>query len=480
VTAERHASERATLRARQRRRTALVVLAPLVSIATLMVGLRIGAGRAVRAASVFAAAPGLPAEAGARVPLAWQILTYLEDRSVRETIAVADLTVIARSKDRESRWTGSSNADGIAEASLGLVGLGDDDVVEVEVLAASEPEPLARGRIALRDLRGPSLPEAQHPSVRPSKREGTIAIDVLVEGERLPVGFEIPLWIRVGTREPSQTKLELEPEGGLRVATTEAPKAGCDGFWKVSAAAEGLVAGLGIDAKDASGGHGSWFGAIPVAPGAFFIDLPRFVPSRKEESVVLVAPNPRTVVYAEINDTHGRVFAVALPLAATDEDPVPRARLTMPPLAPGLHWIVASGEPRGAERMAGASIAKPFVVGTSPVPAIECALGPWLAEHPAPGFPRTLALDGMTTRGATNRARHRIGLFIGLVSLLSAAALEILLLTAAAREAKTLLADVDESNDRVTVKTPGGNLTIALLIAILGFALLAVLLVARG
>jgi hypothetical protein len=309
-----------------------------------------------------------------------------------------------------------------------------------------------------------------------------------VEGERLVVGFDTTLWTHVIApgMDPSRVTLTVTPEAGLRIEK-EAPKVACDGWADVQAVAEGHVVGIQIEAKDADGRKGVWFGALPVAPGAFFVGVPRFIPEGKAETATLVAPNPRTVVYAEVDDEQGRVFAAALPLVLEPTDPVPRARFEMPALSPGLHWIVVSGEPRGAERLAGAAVAKPFLVGGAPGvrPEEACSIGPWLARRPAIGFPRWQAIDGMATRGASNRLRYRAGLVIGLLSLLSAAVLEILLLTAASREARAvmLLAELDEPEaDRmnVTAKPPGGGLAIALLVAMLGFALLAALMVAKG
>jgi hypothetical protein len=91
----------------------------------------------------------------------------------------------------------------------------------------------------------------------------------------------------------------------------------------------------------------------------------------------------------------------------------------------------------------------------------------------------------MATRGAGNRSRHRAGLFIGLVSLFAAAVLEILLLTAASREARAalLLAELDGDEaqaDRVTARSPGGGLVIGILVALLGFALLSALMIAKA
>lgn len=480
-----------------RRRTALIVLAPLVSVVTLMIGLRVGAGEAVRAASVFAAPPGTPASPGAPAPFAWQILTYVDDHGVRATVAVRDLTVIARSKGNEARWTGASNADGIAEATLALPALAPDDPVEVEVRAAGEAAPLARGVVDGRSLRWARDPDDAdgHAAVRASKREGAIGIDVFIEGGRLVVGLGAegqgpgvgtPVWARVVAPDPSRVTVRATPEAGLRLED-EAPAIGCDGWAKLAAVAEGHVAGVQIEAEDPDGRTGVWFGALPVAPGAFFIDAPRFVPEATSMTVTLVAPNPRTVVYAEVDDERGRVFAAALPLAIEPGDPAPRARFEVPPLAPGLHWLVVSGEPRGAERLSGAAIARPLLVGGAPGvrPEEACSVGPWLAKRPARGFPRWRALDGMAQRSAANRANHRLGLVVGLASLLAAAALEAVLLVAASRDARAsrLLAELDASateRERVTARAPGGGLAIALLVAVLGFALLAALVIAMG
>lgn len=484
---------RAAGRQGRRRRTTLIVTAPIVSVATLMLGLRVGAGNAVRAASVFAAPAGHPPSAGAPVPFAWQVLTYLEDRGVRETIGMPGLTVIARSKGHESRWTGASNEDGIAEAALALPGIAPDDPVDIEVLAAGDPRPLAEGRVEWKNVAWgrDAAADGDRSAARPSKREGAIGIDVLVEGERLVVGFETPLWAHlVATAapvlDPRQTAIRVTPEAGLRVEPEE-PNIGCDGWAELRAVAEGHVVGVQLDAKARDGRTGVWFGAVPVAPGAFFIGAPRFVPAGKAETVVLIAPNPRNVAYAEVDDERGRVFAAALPVTTAPGDAVPRASFEMPPLAPGLHWLVVSGEPRGAERLAGAAIAKPFLVGDAPGVRAEeaCSIGPWLSRRsPGLGFQRWLALDGMATRGANNRMSRRLGLAIGLGSLLVAAILEVLLLTAASREAReALLAELDdtaEDRERVTKKTPGGGLAIAILVALLGFALLAALMIAKA
>lgn len=471
---------------RLRGRTVIQVAAPIAAIATLMLGLRVGARDAVRAAVVLGAPPARPAP-GRPTTLAWQVVTFLDDRGVRETIPIADLSAIARSKGKEARWTGASNGDGVAEISLAIDGLARGDDVELEIRAAGDPEPLAAGHVTWRDPPWASASgDTDAAAARPSSRTGAIALDVLVENGRLVPGFPSSIWIRAtppaGTAKAGVT-IAATPEPGVLIepATTTT----CEGGWaEIGATAQAHVVGAAFDAKAPSGPTGRWFGALPVAPGAFQVNAPRVLAEGAPAVAVLVAPNPRHVVYVEIDDEVGRAAAAALAVAVEPGDPTPRARFDLPPLAAGVHWLVVSGEPRGAEHLGGAAIAKPLLVGDAPGvdPKVACSVGPWLARRRADGFPRWIALDGLPMRSAKNRGRHRAGLLIGLVALLAAGVLEAILLVAAAREARVAmqLAELEEGEaamgERVVARPPGGSLAVALLLAVIGFALLAALL----
>lgn len=456
-------------------RRLLLIAAPIVAVLTLMLGLRIGAGEAVHSAAIFAAPP-----TQGRVAL--QILTYYEERSVRETVAMKGLTLVATSNGgkKEARWRGDSNEDGIAEAVLvfdhdPVTTDGDLRDIDVELRVDGEKEPLAKGSITFATSAW-GRSDSSRAAARPTKRVGPIPIDVLVEGERLVPGFETAIWIHA----PGASAIDIDPEAGLEVQKTHVAPCDASGWFEVIAIARAHVVGFGIKAKT-DAGESEWYGPLPVAPGAFFVGMPRIVPEGKPTEVTLVAPNPRKVVYAEVDDTNGRTYATASPVALDPGDSIPRAKVTIPPLSKGLHWLVVSGEPRGAEKLAGAAVAKPFKVGA---PQDACVVGPWLAERPAEGFPRTLALDGMAVRGATNAKRRRIGLLIGFVSLAAAAILDAILMIAMAREARavTLLADLSENEEPkiLTAKPPGGSILVGVLVAILGFAFLAVLLFAKG
>lgn len=535
-------------------RSIVKVGAPIVAVLTLMLGLRIGAGESVRAAVVFAGPPGRPAPNG-KTRIAWQILTFLYDRGVKETIPMTGLTVVARSKGHEATWRGASNGDGIAEMALEIEGLEYGDDLDMEVRVADEKDPIAAGRVVWAEpRRKESAATRSGSAARPTVRSGVIGVDVVIEGDRLIAGFPTSLWVRA-TPPPGLSPIglvvEAAPEPGLVPEREKATTCGAGwaelpmtamahvtgvgfdvhrGAWRrkpdpdaapnvvyanewagtpgrgpdgglLAVGDAGAEAGAdsganldaGVDAGVSSNGPtGRWFGALPVAPGAFFISMPRAIQANVATHAVLIAPNPRDVVYAELDDVRGRVVAAALALKVEPGDATPRARFELPPLAPGLYWLVVSGEPRGAEHLAGAAVAKTIVVGDGtagldePTNVLDaCDLGPYVAQRPAAGFSRWVALDGLPARSASNVFRHRLGLGIGLVSLLAAAILETLLLIAASREARVALqlAELDEDDpaaNKVTARPPGGSLVMALLIVILGLALLGVLLMAKG
>lgn len=459
-------------------RPLLQIGAPLVAVATLMLGLRVGARSAIHAAQVFGAPAGRRGPDG-KTRFAWQLLTFLDDRGVKESISLHGLTVVARAEGREARWAGDSNADGIAE--VGLVWDGEiGHAIDLEVRADGDPRPLARGRAEWSPTTWGS--NGGDGAVRPTKREGAIGLDVVVEQGRLIPGFPSSVWVHT-TPPLAALPIIFVPEPGLR-AEKETTTTCVDGWAEATLVADAHVTGGTFETR-LGDRKGTWFGAIPVAPGAFFASIPRVIDVGMKETAVLVAPNPRTVVYAEVDDEQGRIAAATLPLVTETGDAVPSARFSMPPLAAGLHWIVVSGEPRGAEHLGGVTIAKPFLVGSADGVSVQsaCSVGPWLARRQAAGFPRWLALDGAPERSSDNRRHRTIGLFVALLSLAAAALLEVLLLVASARETRAALrlaALDDEEGARITASTPGGSIAIAALLAVLGFGLLAVLLFVKS
>ena len=464
-------------------RTALKVGAPIVAVGTLMLGLRIGAGDAVRAAVVFGA-PIARTAPGEKPRVAWQVLTFLDDRGVRETVPVKALRVVGRTRRDAAEWRGSSNVDGVAEPVLAFESLAPGEPLTIEVWDESDPKPLASGEARWEAPKwGAASTGDAGGFLRPTSRSGDLGLDVAIESGRLATGFPSTIWVRV-TPPAGGVAIDATPEPGLRIDEPHATM--CDSGWAaLEVVPEAHVVGATIEATHDKT-KGKWFGVLPVAPGAFQIAAPRTLEAGKPSVAMLYAPNPRNVVYAEIDDEQGRVAGAALDVKALPNVSSPGAALAIPPLAPGPHWIVVSGEPRGAEHLGGATLAKPLLVGTAAELATksDCDVGPMFVRHPAEAFPRWVAVDGLPERSASNRHKHRLGMFIGLLSLAAAAILETLLLVAASREARVAMqmAELEEGEDaaKVTAKPPGGGLAIALLVAIMGFALLAVLIVAKG
>ncbi len=456
----------------------LMVLAPLVAVATLALGLQIGAARPVHAAVVFGAPP-----ARARTGLSWELLTLLDDRGVRESVPMEDVTVTARAAGHEASWAGSTNADGIAELWLDLPGVKATDAIELEIRTRGERVPLASG-IAAWPTELPGEASASAGVVRPSKQDGPLSIEVAVYGGRLAPTFESSVWVRVkdgatGLAVPAAV-VHADPEPGLTLGANRVT-ASASGWAELRATAEAHVLELRIRAEDGSDGsrRGEWYGALPVAPGGAFARMPlTFAPGEATAFEILV-PTVLPRVYAEVDDALGRARAAALTLA-----PSPlggHAKFEAGPLEEGTYWLVTSSAPGGAPSSEGGKIARPFVV--SERPSAYGDLGPTLALLGPPAMPRWVALDGLPGRRRGDGKRHAFGLVLAFGSLVAAAILETLLILRGVKRSRRALARVAEGvqGDVLALERrfSAASVAIGLLVALLGFGLLAALLTWR-
>ncbi len=431
------------------RARAAIVLVPLAAFATLAVGLRIGASDALLGAVVYAA----PLAKDARA-LALQVATVADDRGVREARAISDLTVVAMRGGDRALWRGASNADGIAEARVELPGLREGDVIRLEIRGAGVL--LAEGRVA--------EPRAWRDVVRPTfaratRREGPIVLDVAPIGGRLAVGFPGSLMVRATDRAGralADVPIDVEPEPGLDV-TAPRVQTCASGWAEIVATPTFHIVGLSLHARFGDT-DGLWYGGVPVAGAASHIDAPSRIAPNKARTVDVHAAGSHGAIYAEVDDVHGRIAAQVLE--------APRGALELPALAPGLYWLVTSSEARGAESLTGGSLARPVLVEAET--RANCDVGAELAASTAAGFPREVILDGFAGKREHARSRHRLGATIGLSALALAAALEALLLVRAARKGAEL-------SPSLTRRAPAGSVAIALLAGMLGFALLAAL-----
>jgi len=495
----------------------LIVAAPAVAMLNVAIGLGLGAGGAARGATVFGAPPG---DEGRR--LALQVRTALDDRSVRSP-SEEWVRVVGRQRGMQAAFQGGTNGQGVGEALLEFPGALDPDApidVRVEAdpiggkLPAGEgPVVLAQGTFRLRDLPRPEIGMAA--PVRPAKREGKIGLDVFVPGGRLASGFVGEVWVRTtgakgnGSpgREPSTresndvvastgAKLQVEEEPGFEVHGH--PSACPSGWFSVRGRPGALVSPLHLTATDDSGQTGEWFGAVPVAPGAPHAAVPVFAfdgPGRLH----LESPNAGDIIYAEIATDRGRRVATVAQTTPGEglRASAPSAVWNMPVLAPGSYFLVLSNSPRGAETVEGSTVALPFVAHENGANVLRCEDGPANARRAAVRFPRALVAEGWTMRGEERSKRRARGLAIALVSLFAAAALEALLLVRANRRTNQGLAQIDRAiGEHATVAGAGStepgaatgrggdglgaNLALGLALAVLGFSLLAALLIKAG
>ena len=106
------------------------------------------------------------------------------------------------------------------------------------------------------------------------------------------------------------------------------------------------------------------------------------------------------------------------------------------------------------------------------------------ATHGATGFPRFVAVDGFVGRKDRNAANQRLGLIVALGSLAIASLLELLLIVRGAARTRADLAraarDLEGETGELTRRTSAGSLLLGLLVALLGFGLLASMLLWRA
>lgn len=467
----------------------LLVAAPVVAMATVALGLRAGAGNAVRAAVVH----GAPLS-GAGTGLAWQLVAFDEDRGYREPVALPDVEVIAWEGSHEVRWRGATNADGTMEMLLPLAAPAE----RLEVHAGRAL--LARGDVTV----PASLPRDPPTTAwaRFSRREGDVVLDVAVLGQRVATGFAATLWVHAtdaATHAPL-AGVSIEPERDSSfVPAASRVTTDARGWARVVATPVGHAVGVVLHAKAADGRAGVWAGGLYVSPGAAQLAVDERVAPEEEPVIDVVVPTLRDTAYLEIDDAKGRAWAAAVAVKGAPGE-LPRATVHAPKLAPGLYWAVEAGDPYGDSTLGPGSVAHPFFVAASDEAALAfgldheaCAravdprdtaraLGVCLALAGATPVPRWVALEGFTMQHARDAERRSRGLAIALGGILVAALLEALLLLRAAMAARARVHVPDEASSQSQSRVLGraGAVALALLVGLLGFALLGAFLVRVG
>jgi hypothetical protein len=467
----------------------LLMATPMIAMATVALGLRFGAGDAVRAAVVY----GAPAS-HAGTGLAWQLVVFDEDRKLREPAANLDVDVVAHGQGGDAAWHGKTNEDGVAEIRLAVSG----PPAQLEVRTGKTVLATGDARAAPAD--------AQEDPVTPwapfARREGAVALDVAILGQRVATGFPVQLWVRAtdaATHAPL-AGVTIEPEAQTSFVPAT-PRATTDarGWAHFGATPVGHVIDVELQAHATDGRAGQWIGNLYISPGAAQLATDDRVAPDQEPAIDVVVPTARTTAYLEIDDAHGRAWAAAAPVTGAPGQ-LPRATVHAPRLAPGLYWAVAADDAAGAASLGPGTIVRPFFVAASDLEALAfgtdrdaCAapadphdaaraVSVCLALASASPTARWTALEGFSMQHARDEARRSFGLTIALAGIGIAVLLEALLLLRAARQSRTHLTEAGEDAGPPPVHKISRALTVgvAVLVALMGFALLAAFLVRVG
>jgi hypothetical protein len=246
---------------------------------------------------------------------------------------------------------------------------------------------------------------------------------------------------------------------------------------------------LSLHAHSPDGKEGAWIGPLPIEPGADEIDVrSRYAPGEPITASV-TSPTIRTSAYVEIDDAYGRAWADILTLRSEGQG-MPSTMLDAPPLPPGLYWMKASPDPPNAGDLAMGAIARPFFVAKDDAQALsfgldagECraphamaqadaTLGPCLALSPFSGLAKPQEIEGFSAQRARDAEKRARGLRIALGGLAVASVLEIMLLAQGAASARHGIASA-AADGLLSRRRSALTVAIAILVAMLGFALMA-------
>jgi hypothetical protein len=457
-----------------------MVATPVVAVAAVGLGLRIGGGDIVRAALVT----GAPASS-AGTGLAWQIVVFDDDRGLREPVRLPTLDVVGTAGGTTARWHGATNEDGAAEALLAL------PEGPVQLWVTSGKYVLAQGEATL-----PAHVDRPTPGTtwaRFARREGDVVLDVAVLGERAASGFPASIWVHAHDANGAPlADVTIEPDRDASFTPAQSTVVtDAMGWAHVAATPLGFSVPLVVRATSKDGKKGVWAGGLFISPGASQIVAKDVYSPDETPSLQVAVPTVRTSSYVEIDDAHGRVWATAAPLPQTTTE-TPRANVVAPKLAPGLYWAIASDNPSGATQLGPGTLVRPFFVAASPEAAlafgtdpVTCAapadprlvprvVGECLAVVAAAPVSRWTALDGFAFQRARDALARARGMAIGMSAIFLAIVLEAVLLLRASLVARARLRQTEATEEAGGAHLVGAGWTVAVwvLLGMLGLALL--------
>lgn len=373
-------------------RRLLYVLPALAVAIVIWAVLTAGAPRPRAGARVLGGPPHV--EAGLSV-----LVAVVESGGGRERPSPGvPLRVRARSGGVERVWSGASDETGHAEVWLDVKRAAGGGEPWLRVEHAGSGVLLAEGAAAL-DVDTWRASAQQRGGWIGGRAEGALEIAVAAADGVLAVPFATTLALRVtarelapgGSRAVPGARLQVEADGAEPLDAAASP-ALTDALGHATLALRPVEHAVSLRVRAESGAeHGTWYGVLPVVPGALLAAL-------TAPHVSVRSPIERTHAYASVVSRDARVFGAVVPLrpdlegAASGGFELPERVLAL--LAREPLWAVVSSEPDKRS---------PGVVG-------------WPLAAPALTAPRTfdvpdsILIDGVRqvlARDAAERAERR-------------------------------------------------------------------------
>jgi hypothetical protein len=304
---------------------------PLFTIAVVSFALFVvGSPRPLTAARIWVG----PTEGVSRITP--RISVFVRFMGIEEPAALDSITLDARTSDgRTATWSGAIDEQGMATPTLDF-GAPVHGAISVQVSTGGKT--LAVGvleltpdewRKSLRELGG---------FIAHGSRSGSLLVQVAPGRGALAVPFEDPLLVEVRNANGPvrNVKLSFDPDGmavdekNTRLTTDAMGRA----FVRVTPREH--VVSLRVNATLGEE-KGSWFGRLPIIPGAFSVRL-------EENGLSIVSPIPRDIAYYAVI-TRDRTLTRGSVVLQPTPNGLASAHVPLPERPAEPLWAIASGEP---------------------------------------------------------------------------------------------------------------------------------------
>ena len=309
---------------------ALLISLPLITVVVVAVALIVvAAPRPYVGARVY----GGPVQGADQVAL--RIEAVLRLGHAEEPFRNRRIELIARRGDWSTSWTGRVDAQGNATPRLTLAGPRDQPLA-VQIQEVDPPRRiLANGKLELSSADWARRGRGRMQLVK-GRAKGVLQIAVSAGRGVFAVPFVDPLHVevRAAGRPLEDVLVEFEPNG-LSLSKTQA-KSDSKGQVRLKLRPLEHATSLKVIARAPDGRTGTWFGNIPVAPGALHA-------LRQGSRLRLASPVQRERAYYAVIRRDARLAGGSVALTE-DGRGGSVGELTLPALPKGELWCVVSSE----------------------------------------------------------------------------------------------------------------------------------------